>query len=796
MKLNHFIIYYIEPLVNLPLYKPGVTMDDIHEHVRGFKPGANACMFEYLMLSRSSKKPIEKGKYQDPELPAKRGKKVVHSTISPDRERTTRAPKKAHVAAPPSSYIRSSEAPYRKSNLFYFSTKKPEAKKKLLVYSTTKPRGHPTAPPMEPAKQIVYSTTGPPAKTTPLTIIRSTPPSGEDDMKTIIRSSTPGAKPVTTPLPIIHSSEVPEKIGDTIIHSTTVRPTGGKPSTLPIIHSTTKRSNKTPLPIIHSTTKKTSQGQPKNFGKKMMGRSLGDMVVVEKEEDDAPEEPSSPYDHAPSPPRDTEPHAPKTASPPPSTSPASTAESTRNTIIYSSTKVPDTTTVTTATVPMTVTADVTTTVTTVPVVSTDGPFIHSTKTPAQTEKPILISSRVPERKASAPFISTLAPKRVSHPHPTPPPSAFSAEASTESTATASFIISSIAPEKVPRPPFFMSTPKPPSAERKIAFKSTRAPKKVAPRKFISSTVSTADKVTKPRTTSVHAQPIQDAQPQPQVQKGEVFEEKRVKYTTVKVSMVELPPPPPPPTTHHYLSTAATRAARRRRRRAITYADIDENDIYASTFKPDEDFGEELFERPRKTRRSRTKRDLDDDVDDEWEHEHIHEDPKSDEEVLDDDDDMIEEVMYPKGNKAPSKVEVFDLYRAQSLLCNLCIWLQPEFAFKFGFQHGIHLGAAEMIDLVRYMNWIFRPMDFNMDYRPENIGFRVRKVMVVDIPEVDQIPQEDWQQDARKLMPLIKRAVSDKFPDKCCAILAYVYRNMDPFGSLSSRSSFRKKYNNF
>ncbi|CAL8103050.1 unnamed protein product [Orchesella dallaii] len=152
----------------------------------------------------------------------------------------------------------------------------------------------------------------------------------------------------------------------------------------------------------------------------------------------------------------------------------------------------------------------------------------------------------------------------------------------------------------------------------------------------------------------------------------------------------------------------------------------------------------------------------------------------------DDNDIIEELVYPKGPKMKGSVDVFDYMREDALLCKLCIWLQPEFANKFGFLHGEQYGAAEIVDIVRYLNWVFRPMDFSMDYKTDNVGFRAGHVIVSGVPEIDSITEAQWLDTQTQWGYVVMDALKNKFEPDCCVILAYIYKSMSPFGSLSFR----------
>ena len=68
---------------------------------------------------------------------------------------------------------------------------------------------------------------------------------------------------------------------------------------------------------------------------------------------------------------------------------------------------------------------------------------------------------------------------------------------------------------------------------------------------------------------------------------------------------------------------------------------------------------------------------------------------------------------------------------ETFICQLCIWIQPHFAEIFGLGGGIFHGVAEVIDVIKFANQLFRSMDFNQDGIPENIGFSIKQIWLTD-----------------------------------------------------------------
>ncbi|CAL8114230.1 unnamed protein product [Orchesella dallaii] len=79
----------------------------------------------------------------------------------------------------------------------------------------------------------------------------------------------------------------------------------------------------------------------------------------------------------------------------------------------------------------------------------------------------------------------------------------------------------------------------------------------------------------------------------------------------------------------------------------------------------------------------------------------------------------------------SSSNVFDSLSETNAICRLCLWIQPHFAEKFGFHNRKSLGVGEVINIISMMNWFFRAMDFNNDGVADNVGFKIKSVLVSD-----------------------------------------------------------------
>lgn len=120
-------------------------------------------------------------------------------------------------------------------------------------------------------------------------------------------------------------------------------------------------------------------------------------------------------------------------------------------------------------------------------------------------------------------------------------------------------------------------------------------------------------------------------------------------------------------------------------------------------------------------------------------------------------------------------------------CQLCIWIDPQFAGIFGFgvqndSHPVH-AVAEVADIIRYINWVMLTSDFNGDYFPENVGFSIGKVLVSLIEEVDET------EEPKPMAASLVKILSQKFAGvKCCGMLAYLWKNFFNITSVGYRSN--------
>ncbi|CAG7720528.1 unnamed protein product [Allacma fusca] len=143
--------------------------------------------------------------------------------------------------------------------------------------------------------------------------------------------------------------------------------------------------------------------------------------------------------------------------------------------------------------------------------------------------------------------------------------------------------------------------------------------------------------------------------------------------------------------------------------------------------------------------------------------------------------------------------IFDARRDDTYICNLCIWLQPNFAQKFSLGGSVQHGAAEIIDLIKFLNWIFRSLDFDQDGLPENIGFVISNLYINDHIRVTttEEPEEHPGKTAedgssskymfstntnsittRSALALATKHLGPVCKSSC-ATLAFVYHNMAP-----------------
>lgn len=93
-------------------------------------------------------------------------------------------------------------------------------------------------------------------------------------------------------------------------------------------------------------------------------------------------------------------------------------------------------------------------------------------------------------------------------------------------------------------------------------------------------------------------------------------------------------------------------------------------------------------------------------------------------------------------------------------------------------------AAEVVDLIQFINWIIRDTDFNGDYHTEHVGFILEKLIV-------QGPEAGGGS-PKSVAGSLAKSLKSKFGDsKCCGILAFVYIDMKTMTSGAFRSEKRK-----
>lgn len=127
-----------------------------------------------------------------------------------------------------------------------------------------------------------------------------------------------------------------------------------------------------------------------------------------------------------------------------------------------------------------------------------------------------------------------------------------------------------------------------------------------------------------------------------------------------------------------------------------------------------------------------------------------------------------------------------MYSREAHLCSLCIWIQPTFASKFGFGAGVNYGVSEILNIVSFINWVFRGMDFNDDALPEEIGYTIQEILVTDEIKVrpsttaNNITSSNQMNrlTAKSAMISISKQFKKKFTG-CCVALGFIYENMAP-----------------
>ena len=151
-------------------------------------------------------------------------------------------------------------------------------------------------------------------------------------------------------------------------------------------------------------------------------------------------------------------------------------------------------------------------------------------------------------------------------------------------------------------------------------------------------------------------------------------------------------------------------------------------------------------------------------------------------------------------------------RSDTYLCELCIWIQPHFAHRFALGGSIQHGAAEIIDLIEFLNWIFRTQDFDQDGLPENIGFVIRSLYINDLIRVTKTgahqphpgrpagadsgspnPEYHFSENVQTVTPKSALALARKHFQtvfkSCCASLGFIYHNMAPSISATNLRKF-------
>ncbi|CAG7832795.1 unnamed protein product [Allacma fusca] len=184
----------------------------------------------------------------------------------------------------------------------------------------------------------------------------------------------------------------------------------------------------------------------------------------------------------------------------------------------------------------------------------------------------------------------------------------------------------------------------------------------------------------------------------------------------------------------------------------------------------------------------------------------HEKEYSEENIVHSDNDVIHIFKF---KPAVITHDMFDTRRQETSICELCIWLQPNFAQKFALGGSVQHGAVEIIEIILFLNYIFRSTDFNQDGLPENIGFSIKRMLINDdirvtttgpeishpgkpisedsdtISEDSKTISEDYlfssnvnTVSTKSVLALATKNLAPIF-DSCCASLAFIYHNMAP-----------------
>jgi len=134
---------------------------------------------------------------------------------------------------------------------------------------------------------------------------------------------------------------------------------------------------------------------------------------------------------------------------------------------------------------------------------------------------------------------------------------------------------------------------------------------------------------------------------------------------------------------------------------------------------------------------------------------------------------------------------FSIPRNQSLICEISVWMDTGFAEKFSLGGELHIAVAEIVDILRYVNWIFRALDTNNDAMPENIGFKIKEIKVnSDITVSSRRRRRKRDEEAsRHMNSVVKSIEKGMASSRCCARVAFVYTNIAPAISAATLREF-------
>ncbi len=77
------------------------------------------------------------------------------------------------------------------------------------------------------------------------------------------------------------------------------------------------------------------------------------------------------------------------------------------------------------------------------------------------------------------------------------------------------------------------------------------------------------------------------------------------------------------------------------------------------------------------------------------------------------------------------------FRNETYLCEACVWVQPNFAKKYGLGGGVAYGVGEIISILNFALHIYQGIDFNRDGLAEELRVVVKDFIVTDSVQVSE-----------------------------------------------------------